>query len=177
MRKIAKSLALIGFQSSGKTTLGKQLAAYLRCSFVDTDQLIEQFHPTLSCREIFQQFGSFYFRQLENQVIASLTYQPPLVVATGGGSLLQISNGLVLKAHSILIYLKTSPEILRHRIGLQSTLPGYLKGDNLEQAFANLYKERAVIYEKWADQMLEMDHLNEKESLRKLVQIAHSNHE
>jgi shikimate kinase len=171
MGKLNQGVALIGFQASGKTTLGKQLAECLQCAFVDTDQLIEQFHPSLSCREIFQQFGAAHFRDLESQVIASLTYASPFVLATGGGSLVQASNGAILKAHTHLIYLKTSADVLKRRIWQRKSLPAYFHGDDPEKAFAALYRERVVLYEKWADQTLEMDHLSEEEALKQLLRM------
>lgn len=175
MVKLNQSVALIGFQASGKTTLGKQLAEYLQCTFIDTDQLIEQFHPSLSCREIFQRFGAAHFRDLESQAIASLTDASPFILATGGGSLVQASNGAILKASAHLIYLKTSPEVLKKRIWQRESLPAYLKGDDPEKVFASVYQERAILYEKWADHMLEMDHLSEEEALEQLLHmVSHS---
>jgi shikimate kinase len=171
MVKLTKSLALIGFQASGKTTLGQKLSDHLRCTFVDTDQLIEQFHPSMSCREIFQHFGSSYFRQLETQVITSLKYQTPLIVATGGGCLLQSNNGIMLKAHNRLIYLKTSEEILKKRFLERATFPSYLIGDDPDHAFRHLFKERSVMYEKWADHVMEMDGLNQEDALKVLLQF------
>ncbi len=170
MRKI--SLALIGFQASGKTTLGRLLASHLKYSFTDTDQLIEQMHPTLNCREIFQQFGSSYFRKVESQVIDALNLNSPLVLAIGGGSLLDPANAMKLKSQSDLIYLKTSLEILKNRIWQRKSLPAYLSGNNPDYAFAHLYQEREKLYEKWADRTIAMDGLTEEEALQQLLQIV-----
>lgn len=167
-----KSFVLIGFQASGKTTLGNQLANCLQCSFMDTDQLVEQFHPGWSCREIFQHFGSSHFRNLEWEAISSLSFCPSIVLATGGGTLLETKNGMLLKAHGNLIYLKTSAEVLKKRIWQRQVLPAYLTGEDPELAFTQLYQERILVYEKWADQTLEMDHLTEEKALTELLRIV-----
>ncbi len=172
MKRLSKSLVLIGFQTSGKTTLGKLLANHLQCPFVDTDQLIEQRHPSHSIGEIVRTFGIDYFRYLEIQVIASLKFQPAIVLATGGGTLLQPSHAESLKAHSLLIYLKTSAEILKERIWQRKILPAYLNSNDPHQDFARLYQERIAIYEKWADDSVEMDDLNIQDALHQLVKIA-----
>jgi shikimate kinase len=171
MKKISKTISLIGFQASGKTTLGKLLADQLQCLFMDTDQLIEQFHPSLSCSEIFKIFGSTYFRQLESQVITSLLYHPPNVIAPGGGCLLQENNGIKLKENSVIIYLKTTPEILKERIWQRSKLPGYLTSENPHEAFDRIYQERRIHYEKWADHTLSMDGLYPKQALAQLLNV------
>lgn len=168
MTILDKSIALIGFKSSGKTTLGKQLAAQLQCQFVDTDKLIEQFHPTMICREIFQSLGSDYFRELESKVIASLRFETPLVIATGGGCLKIASNGAALKSNAKMIYLKTSQEILKKRIWEQQTLPAYLNGNDPDKSFAEYFHEQASLYEKWADYCIVMDDIHEGEALEQL---------
>lgn len=172
MKVLSKTLTLIGFQTSGKTTLGQLLAQHLGCSFVDTDQLIEQFHSFLSCRSIFQIFGSSYFRFCERQIIASLKYQPAIVLAPGGGCLIQEVNVEKLQMHSFLIYLKTSPEILKKRIWQRQSLPAYLPLFNSDQAFFHLYQERVKIYEKCTHYSIEMDDLSIENALQKLIVIA-----
>jgi shikimate kinase len=171
MKEISKIITFIGFQASGKTTLGQRLAQHLQRRFIDTDRLIEQFHPPLFCCEIFKTFGAAHFRKLESQVIASLTYDSPSVLATGGGSLLQESNGFTLKANGILIYLKTSPEILKERIWQRPNLPGYLNSNNPHETFDRIYQERSAIYEKWADYTILMDGLNIEQAIESIKQI------
>lgn len=169
MKAIPKTLTFIGFQASGKTTLGHLLADQLQCRFIDTDRLIEQFHPSLPCCEIFKTFGAAYFRQLESQVITSLDYHSPFVLATGGGILLQDSNGFTLKEHCKLIYLKTSAKILKERIWQRPNLPGYLSSNHPHETFDRIYQERSIIYEKWADYTINMDGLNIEQALETVL--------
>lgn len=171
-KPIHKTITLIGFQSSGKTTLGQLLANALHCSFKDIDRMIEQFHPSMLCRSIHKNFGEAYFRNLESQAIASLNFQVPFVLATGGGSLTKDENGNLLKTNSILIYLKTSGEILKERIWNRSSLPSYLSENNPHENFDVIYQKRIVIYEKWADHTIQMDDLNIQTALTSILKFV-----
>lgn len=172
IKPIHKTLTLIGFQASGKTTLGQMLAHAFQSPFLDTDRMIEQFHPALTCRMIHENFGEIYFRNLEREVIAALNYQTPFILAIGGGSLLQRENGISLKENSSLIYLKTSPEILKERIWSRPFLPSYLSSNHPRADFNEIYQKRVAIYENLADHTIEMDNLSFQEALESIVVIA-----
>lgn len=150
------NVALIGFQGCGKTTLGAKLARCLNRPFLDTDHLIESYHSGLNCSQIFRQFGESYFRQLEGQVIDQLEQQKNVVIAIGGGSLLQETNRLSLKKHSDLFYLKTPMRIVKERIWSRSQLPAYLDVADPHGSFHRLYQERAELYAQLADQVVEL---------------------
>lgn len=171
LKPIYKPLTLIGFQASGKTTLGQLLADALQCPFVDSDRMIEQFHPSSSCREIHKDFGEIYFRNLESQAISSLNYQISFVLAIGGGALLQEENGRLLKKNSIQIYLKTSPQVLKERIWNNSSLPSYLSTNHPHEDFDAIYQKRVAIHEKWADHTIEMDGLSIQEALECILKL------
>ena len=171
MKSLQKTVALIGFQSSGKTTLGRLLANVWQCKFVDIDHCVELFHPPLLKSDIFRIFGEVYFRQLESQVIQTLNEELPYVLATGGGSLLQQANREKLKEMSCLVYLQTSPSLLKERIWNRPSLPSYLSSDHPNEAFDCIYKERSPIYEKWADITIDMDRLTPEQALSTLVDL------
>lgn len=160
--QIKPHLALIGFQACGKTTWGKQLASFFQCPFTDIDALIQTFHPSLSCREIFQTFGREHFRHLEQRVVKELerNLRGRGIIATGGGTLICEKNALSLKQHSYLIYLKTSLPVLRERILKKESLPAYFEQKEPEKALQDLYAERTVLYEQWADITLEMESMD-----------------
>ena len=85
------NLYLIGMMGSGKSTLGKLLAAALHYQFFDTDTLIEQV-ANQSIPRLFEQEGELAFRTLETQVLARLCPYQRLVVATGGGIVTKQEN-------------------------------------------------------------------------------------
>lgn len=115
--------------------------------------------------------GHDYFRRLESQVIHTLVFEPPLVLATGGGSLDETQNASVLKSNCTLIYLKTSAHILKERIWQRPFLPSYLDPDHPEQCLYLFHEERSLLYEEWADHTIEMDGLTIDEALKQLTMI------
>ncbi|HPU57262.1 MAG TPA: shikimate kinase, partial [Verrucomicrobiota bacterium] len=77
------NISMIGFMGTGKSSVGQIVAAQLRFTFVDTDDLIES-RTGRTISEIFAQQGEPVFRQLENQLVQELASRTGLVIATGG---------------------------------------------------------------------------------------------
>ncbi len=100
---------------SGKTTLGKQLAARLGYRFIDQDEMIEQkFQMTVS--EIFAKYGEEEFRKAENQSLIDLKGRDNCVVATGGGAPCFHNNMELMNESGFTIYIKVDPEIIVQRL-------------------------------------------------------------
>ncbi|WP_068469413.1 shikimate kinase [Candidatus Protochlamydia phocaeensis] len=172
LNKSSPNISLIGFPTSGKTILGGRLAQHLNKRFIDVDALIQSYHASLSCREIFQVFGEAYFRYLESKAIQSLEAHPePVIIATGGGSLIQEKNCLSLKKHSRFIYLKVPSVVLKERLLCQSALPAFLQTEDPEHAFNRLYGERSVLYEKWADHIIDLHSFSVEQCLQELNRL------
>jgi shikimate kinase len=102
-------LSLIGYRTSGKTTVGRLLAERLERPFIDCDDYIEQ-RTGLSIAEIFQKCGESYFRDLESQALDSLTRRDGIVLATGGGAVLRYKNTQLLQRSGKVVYLNISAE-------------------------------------------------------------------
>src|SRR5256885_9187404 len=85
MRKLDKTLVLVGMMGAGKTSIGRRLANVLGVSFRDADAEIEV-AAGCSINEIFERFGEPAFRAGERKVIARLLGEPPHILATGGGA-------------------------------------------------------------------------------------------
>lgn len=166
------NVILCGMPMTGKTTLGKQLAALIGWNFIDTDLLIEQAFAIqtgreLTCREIYKEIGQLKFRALEKQQLILLKGKVDSVIAIGGGTLEDPENIEYLKTVGILIYLKISLNILLERIFISGT-PAYLDAKNVEKTFENLSKRRIPIFEKSADAIILLDHLTEQKALEQL---------
>ena len=108
---------LIGLPSSGKTTLGKSLAASLKSDFIDMDELIEK-EEGCSISDIFEKEDETYFRKVEQSVLVSLLGgEDNVVVSTGGGAPCFFDNMKRMLSDGICIYLKVSPAELVSRLG------------------------------------------------------------
>jgi len=107
---------LIGFMGSGKSTVGRALAARLGRRFVDTDRLIED-REGRSIDRIFEQSGEGYFRGVEHDVLNGLGDADGLVVATGGGLFLGAEQRRWIRRRGIAVWLDVPLEVLRRRLG------------------------------------------------------------
>jgi len=158
-----QNLALIGFMGTGKSAVGRQVAALLNFDFVDTDEMIEK-QTGQRITDIFAQHGESHFRQLEADTIKTLETRHNLIISTGGGSVVQPQNLASLRTHSYIICLWASPEGIYKRVRHQTHRP-LLQGDDPIAKIATLLKEREPAYR-------QADHLINSE-LRPLHDLAY----
>lgn len=117
-----KNIVLLGFMGTGKTAVGKILAQKLSLKFVDLDNLIEQ-EMGMSVSDIFFNFGEPYFREREKEMVRRISHKKNLVIATGGGVVLDDENIENLRRHGILITLMASVEEIYRRISQTKNRP------------------------------------------------------
>lgn len=129
---------------SGKSVTGKKLASLLNCEFHDLDELI-QAKAGKSIREIFENEGESYFRDLESEVVRGAANAPSAVIATGGGTVLRPENVQSMRRSGKIIFLETSLNMLWDRVKNKKDRP-LLKGDNPKENLERIYKEREKIY-------------------------------
>jgi shikimate kinase len=110
-----RNLVLAGFMGTGKSSVGRCAAMQLRFHFVDTDDLIEA-QAGKSISEIFAQDGEPAFRAWERQVVAGLDGAEKMVIATGGGLVVEPDNLARLKEHALVVCLWASPETIWERV-------------------------------------------------------------
>lgn len=137
-----RNIVLIGFMGSGKSTVGKRLAQALAWDFVDTDYEIGEV-TNLSVTEIFRRHGETRFRSEESIVVARLSQLNHLVIATGGGTVLNPLNWKALAKNGTVIGLHASLEAILGRIGHKNDRP-LLKGS--KEAIEKLWSERQACY-------------------------------
>lgn len=143
-------VALTGFMGSGKTTVGRALAALLEWEFVDLDELIER-RESLAIREIFAQRGEAEFRRIEHILLRDLLNRCArcTVVALGGGALAQANNAELLRERGVrTVFLEVPVEELLRRCAAEEAATGEnarpLATD--EASFRELYARRLPAY-------------------------------
>ncbi|MBB65400.1 MAG: shikimate kinase [Waddliaceae bacterium] len=166
------NLVLVGFKRCGKSTIGRLLAEHLGLPFFDTDALIEKRYEERTgkktiVRDIAIQEGEEYFRSIEKEVIHSLCEIQGVIIATGGGAVLDKRNRERLSEIGKIIYLKIGKEILLKRLS-SDPIPSYLLGQEINQAIDRLLIERSPIYEDCADFTLDVDEGTLESLLEKL---------
>jgi shikimate kinase len=142
------NIFLVGMPSSGKSTLGRQLAKSLGYEFVDLDARIE-IAEGKKISEIFTLNGEEYFRKIENQQLKKLQKDTRLVVATGGGVPCFLDGLEYIKANGISIFLDVKPERLLERMQLskKNERPLYdLENKDLLSTLTDKYNERLPYY-------------------------------
>jgi len=144
------NVALIGFMGSGKTAVGRALAKKLNRKFVELDLLIEQ-KAGKSIPEIFQQDGEIAFRELEIEATKEIAREKYLVIACGGGIVLNKINIDRLKEESVIVYLTASPRVILKRVSGEAGQRPLLEVDNPTLTIRELLRFRKPFYERAAD--------------------------
>jgi shikimate kinase len=140
-----KNIVLIGFMGTGKSSLGRQLARRLGYRFVDTDSAIEEVTGK-TVEQIFRRDGEIRFRSEENLLARKLAGQSGLVIATGGGMVLNRENVELLKQNGVLIKLTAEPEVILQRVKNKKRRPLLRRGD-LRENVLRLLREREGYYD------------------------------
>lgn len=144
------NIALIGFMGTGKTAVGKLLAEKLGREFVELDALIEQ-KTGKTIPQIFQQDGEIAFRELEIDVTRDVAEKKNLVIAGGGGVVLNQINIDRLRKHGLIVYLTASPEAILKRTSSDKDERPMLAAEDKPAEVGRLLKFRQPFYERAAD--------------------------
>ena len=135
-------IALIGFMGSGKTTVGRLVAARLGYRFLDLDVLITE-NAGKSIREIFDEDGEDAFRRIESDALYSVREMNRLVIATGGGAPIRQENQEFFENLAATFYLEVSFKEFLDRTGRDHGRPLL---DRSDKELEKLHKSRVSIY-------------------------------
>lgn len=136
------TIFLCGFMGCGKSTVGRILANLLGVGYVDMDNYIEE-TENMTIAEIFEKKGEQHFRMLETKAIEILS-QKQMVIACGGGAMLNDKNAQIANKAGIVIFLDVPFNICYKRISGDSNRP--LVVNNTVEWLENLYNKRYPIY-------------------------------
>jgi shikimate kinase len=150
---VAGNIYLIGPMGAGKTAVGRQLARMLGARFLDCDAEIEK-RTGVDIPYIFDKEGEAGFREREKETVAALSELHGMVIATGGGAVLDPDNRIRLRDSGTVIYLRTSVDEQLDRTSRTRHRP-LLAGGNRREVLEKLMAVRAPLYEELADITLE----------------------
>ncbi len=162
---IMENIILIGMPGVGKSTAGVVLAKVLGYEFIDADLVIQQQEKRL-LREIIAQEGTEGFLAIENRVNANIEAERA-VIATGGSVVYGAEAMEHLRSIGTVVYLKLPYEVLEKRLHNIKGRGVVLKSG---QTLRDLYEERILLYEKYADIVVEEENRNVEETIEMIVQ-------
>jgi shikimate kinase len=143
-----RPIFLVGMMGSGKSTVGRRLAVALGRAFIDADKELES-RCGVPITTIFELEGEPGFRRREAALLADLTREPGLVLATGGGAVLMEENREVLHARGFVVYLKAGVQDLWLRLRHDRTRP-LLRTPDPRRRIAELVDARDPLYQSCA---------------------------
>ena len=127
-----RNIALMGFMGTGKTRIGRELAARLGMRFIDMDDVIVE-KEGKSIPAIFAEDGEPHFRNVERAVVGELACSPGLVIATGGGVVLNSDNLRDLAQTGLVICVSATPGEILKRVEHDTNRPLLAEGDKLDK--------------------------------------------
>lgn len=161
-----RTLVLIGMMGSGKTSVGRRLAAKLSLPFADADAEIET-ASGMSISQLIKDYGEPEFRRLERRVMARLLAMPTHVLSTGGGAYMNDETRALIRSNGISIWLKAETSLLLERALRHDNRP-LLQGDDPRAIMEKLLAEREPVYAE-ADITLESDERPLDETVYRLI--------
>lgn len=138
------SVFLVGPMGAGKSAVGRQLARLMGRRFIDTDAEIES-RTGVDVAFIFEKEGEAGFRRREREMIEELTLIPEVVIATGGGAVLDPANRAALATRGIVVYLEATVQQQLERTRMSRTRP-LLEGPDPAARLAELMAVREPLY-------------------------------
>lgn len=162
-----KNIYLVGMMGSGKSVTGRKLAEMLGYSFWDLDIYIQE-KTSRSINDLFQIEGESFFRSEEKKALAEVASKGRQVVATGGGTVLDLSNVEKMKETGTLVFLETSLEVLWERVRNKKDRP-LLRGEDPLGNLKSIFNSRAEIYQRCADLTVNTDGLSAEAAAQKVL--------
>ncbi len=139
-----RSIVLVGLMGSGKSTIGRRLAAQLKLPFHDADAEIEA-AAGCTISDFFERYGESAFRDGERRVISRLLAGPRHVLATGGGAFMDAGTRALIASRGVSVWLRADIELLMKRVERRNSRPLLRNGDP-RVTMERLMAERYPIY-------------------------------
>jgi shikimate kinase len=142
-----RKIILTGYRASGKSTIGRVLAARLKVAFIDMDEVLTARHGEI--RELVRERGWDYFRAREAELLAELVGCRAAVISTGGGAVLHQEVWRQLKETGLVVWLAVDPATIGERLAadaLSASQRPSLTGGDIQEEAARVLAEREPLY-------------------------------
>jgi shikimate kinase len=168
---MSKNIYLTGYRCTGKSTVGKILAERSHRHFIDTDGFITGYAGA-SVDEIVKREGWDDFRKLERFALKQVADGENLVVATGGGIILNPENRSLMRQTGFVVWLKARVHTLARRMmtdAVTATQRPSLTGVSVEDEIASVLEEREPFYREAAHLTIESDGMSPEEVAEEIL--------
>ena len=169
-----KNIILTGFAGTGKTVVGREVAAMLGWVFVDTDDVLVRLAGK-SVEAVFADDGEGAFRELESKALAEVCNDEKQVISTGGGMVIDPANQSLMRESGFVVCLEASPETIIQRLfsaaSESETVRPLLQGDHPLGRAVELKAERAAAYAQ-AQWTVHTDNLGVQDIAREVVRAS-----
>jgi len=172
---MSKAIILVGPMGAGKTTIGRQIAKALGRTFFDSDKEIEK-RTGASIPLIFELESEAGFRKRETAMLKELLTRQDIVLATGGGAVLNKKNRICMAEHGLVVYLCAPVEQLVRRTAKDKNRP-LLQTSNPKKTIQDLLNTRDPLYREVADIIFETNGYTVRQVVSKLQKLLKSENE
>jgi shikimate kinase len=165
------NLVLTGYRCSGKSSVGRKLASRLGMEFCDTDAFIEK-RTGKTVERLVAEYGWSRFREEERKAAEILGRLDSLVIATGGGAVLDRRNVRDLKSNGWIVWLKAEARILERRMRQEQesgTVRPPLTGTDSREEIAEVLQERTPYYAEAADFVIDTGRLSPDAAAEEII--------
>ena len=149
VKRHSGNIILVGMMGSGKTTVGRMLAKQLGKTFIDSDEEVQK-RTGVTIPHIFDVEGEAGFRQRESAIVQELLHRNDIVLATGGGAVLDASNRSMMRENGTVVYLKSGIYDLWQRTRHDRNRP-LLQIADPRSKLQELFEQRNPLYTDVAD--------------------------
>ena len=172
------NIVLIGYRCSGKTAVAKIVARELGRDFLDMDALIEE-NAGCSIETIVSRRGWDHFREIEKRLVEEVSERDNLVIATGGGVVVDEGNVKNLRKNGWIVWLNGKAEVLKERMDKQQRSgkirPSLTGADPLEE-IKQVLDVRTPLYERTATLVVDTSTLSLREVSALIMKSLPKNH-